>query len=234
MVESKDYRSLSKQFLTSNLEGIKTLFYLFDVEKLSFEKCQELIDLTKDSPHIFMFSLPTYPNNYVLTKNCLSKNLGSKPSELTEALKALMCLEDRDAVRIAIADMDPIYLFHILKKNAWQVPETLDALSKISQNLYKVKKSFITSMLSYSLPVRAFTTGANSKTEKNKMVESIKLKISKTFKYNSDETANLFLLCKSLKIAPVVFSEDEEIYLGIEKKVQEVKVHKVTPLEAFF
>jgi hypothetical protein len=90
-------------------------------------------------------------------------------------------------------------------------------------------------MLSYAMPKRAFPTGASPKKEKNKMVESITSKLSKHFKYNADETANLFLLCKSLKLAPVALSAEEELYFGIEKqKVAEPKVPKITPLEAFF
>ena len=88
-------------------------------------------------------------------------------------------------------------------------------------------------MLSFSLPKKAFTTGASAKVEKNKMVESIISNISKTFKTNSDGTADLFLLCKNLGLAPFELSEEEKTFMNVKQKVHPAKP-AIKCLEEFF
>ena len=234
-IDGPDYKTFSKSYITSSLDGTKTLFYFYDIDKLSLEKCEDLLSLVSHSNHIFIFSLPTYPtSNYILTKNCISKNLGSKANGLSETLKILMTTPDRDSVRLAIADEDPIYLFHILKKNAWHSPETLTFLEEISRMLYKCKKSYITSLLAYGFPMKPYPT-FESKKVKNTLVESLKSKIVKEFNTNPDETADIYLLCKSIGMSPVDLTDEEMQLFGFPMSPKEVKkVNSTKTLESFF
>lgn len=241
LLNHKEFEDYSKPFLSSNLESsqAKNIFFIFDVNKWSIKQTERFFKLIKDSPHVFVLSSPTFLGaNYILRKSCLKKNLGEERNEITEVLKSIMLEENRDSVRITIENIDPTFLFHILKKGAWRTPEVLNALIRISQKLYKSKPEFITSLLAFALPKRAFAL-SYKKPEKNKLEQKILRKISKAYKLNSSETAGCYTLISRLKLAPVELRLDDKqkIFLGVkpeEEQMLEAPKIETANLSEFF
>ena len=214
-LEAKDFSQHEKDFYTASLDEALCLFYLSDADKLSVAQTLQFIEMIKDSPHRFMLSAQSF--NWALKKHCLTIVLSKTENELTTQLKILFNETDRDSVRLALKNADPIHLFHILKFGAWQQSEALEAMLAISRNLYKCHKSFILDMLAFALLPKPFAT-FHSKTNENPIQKSIKTKLSKMFPHlNSSQIADIFLLARGAKIVPanLDLSDEEKEYLGI-------------------
>lgn len=239
-IDVKNFELYSRAYVTSGLDNRRTLFFFYDCEKLDVAKATKLLELVKGSNHIFMLSVPTSSDmNYVLQKGCLKKNLGDKMSDLTNALKNLMTVADRDSVRFAIENIDPNLLFHVMKKEAWQSPESLQALLDINRHIYKVKPDYIRSLLAYKLPKRAFNTNFQTKKQDTKLLKGIQVKLSKQYHLNSNETADLYSLIKMTKSDPnIELTKEERQFIGItdEVKVEPININKpkIDKLDVFF
>mgnify|MGYP001559085645 CR=1 FL=1 len=221
--DAKDFESYSKKFLTSTLGKERILFFIFDADKLSQTQAEQFLKLVADSPHIFLLSAPALSGfAYILQKNCLKTNLGSSQSQLQFALQSLMTVEDRNAVRLAIESVDPLFLFHILKRDCWKVPEALTQMLRISQYVYKSKKTYITSLLALALPKKAFAM-TYKKSTNDKIMNSILTSVAKLYKCNSSEAADIYLLIKKMGFAPeeLQLSDEQRNYLGLPPTVGE-------------
>lgn len=243
-LNQKEFFSHEKDFFTATLDEALCLFYIEDVDKLTYEESMKFLELIKDSPHRFMFSCQTYPN-YVLQKGCLTTPIGDSTSELTFYLKTLLTEPNRDAVRLALINSDPIHLFHILKKDAWKSPEALQVLLHISQNIFKVHKSYIISLLAFALQNKPFALSRTLKRE-NKMEKSIISKIAKAIPYyTTSEVGDVYhLLARGTLSAKDVMetgrlelTDEEKAFLGIAtaEQSQEAKVFaKAVEISEFF
>ena len=221
--DARDFESYSKKFLTSTLSKERVLFFIFDADKLTFTQAEQFLKLIKDSPHIFLLSAPSLSGfAYILQKNCLKTNLGSTRSQLQFALQSLMTVDDRNAVRLAIEGVDPLFLFHILKRDCWKSPESLQAMLRISQYIFKCRKPYLYSLLALAFPKKAFAL-SYKKPEKNKMMQEITQKLAKTYKCNSSEAADFYLLIKQMRFAPeeLQLSDEQKEFLGLPPTVGE-------------
>lgn len=241
-LDCKDFKLYSRYYITSNMDNTKTLFFIYDCQKMDADKSNEFLQLVKDSNHIYMLSIPISSDiNYDLKKNCLTKNLGDKMSDLMLALKNLMTVADRDSVRLAIENIDPNLLFHVMKKEAWQSPESLQALLDINRHIYKVKPDYIRSLLAYRLPKKAFATNFTTKKVENKMQKSIQDKLAKTYHLNGDESADLYQIVLQTHAEPErtghLLTQEEKQFLGIVDKPMQATLTSPKPkqsLESFF
>jgi hypothetical protein len=243
-IDFKERELHSRKYITSGLDGRKCVFLFYDSENFGKEykdldSSTKFLCLLKSSPHIFFFSFPTKADvNVVFKKFCISKDLGStKEATVNDSIKELMTNPDRDAVRFNISMEDPNYLFHILKKQAWQSLDSLKALLEINRFLYKINKGYMTSLLAYSLPKKAYATYSIKKDD-NKMVKSIQRKLVDYYKMNPDETADLYQLVVKTHSVPeeVGLTLEEKQFLGVEKTVQAIPTNKpvTKSLESFF
>ena len=215
--ESKDFESYSKHFLTSTFASNKILFFMLEPEKLSYNQCLRFLELIKDSPHIFLLSTANLSKvEYALQKMCLKKSLGATQNAVTSALQALMTVDDRNAVRLAIKDVDPLFLFYILKRDCWKAPETLPAMLRISRYVFKSRKAYITSLLALAIPKKAFAL-SYKKAENNKMMKSILEEIVEVYHVNSSEAADIYLLIKKAVSLPeeLQLSDEQTKFLGV-------------------
>jgi hypothetical protein len=228
-LEAKDFSQHEKDFYTASLDEALCLFYLSDADKLSVAQTLQFIEMIKDSPHRFMLSAQSF--NWVFKKHCLTIVLSKTENELTTQLKILFNETDRDAVRLALKNADPIHLFHILKFGAWQQSEALEAMLAISRNLYKCHKSFILDMLAFALLPKPFATFHN-KTNENPCQKSIKSKLSKMLpSYSSSEIADTFLFLKTFKTSfsspNLQLSDEEKAFLGIVDSAEQEQTQAV-------
>ena len=238
--DAKDFESYSKKFLTSTLGKERILFFIFDADKLNSIQVKYFLELIKDSPHIFLLSAPALSNfAYELQKQCLKTNLGSSQSQLNFALQSLMTVEDRNAVRLAIEGVDPLFLFHILKKDCWKVPETLAQMLRISQYIFKNRRTYIHSLLAFGFPKKTFAMTYKKPTS-NKTMSSILASVAKIYHCNSSEAADFYLLLKKMGFAPeeLQLSDEQRNYMGFvpsvgEDQTQEVPVI-IANLEDYF
>lgn len=219
-LDSKEYKNFSKHFISSTLDSTRTVFFLNYADKLSYENSIDFLQLIKDSPHIIILSAEVLPNvNFILKKSCSQISLGLKLSRLMSCLKTLMTEEDRDLVRLAIKEEDPLFLFHVLKKSAWKAPEVIPSLMRINRNIYKNKPAFILSLLAFAFPKRMFAIGAGKKkNDESKMRKKILKKIAKAFHLSSSKVADLYLLFRRLGSVPervIALSDEEKKFLGI-------------------
>ncbi len=215
--EAKEVESYSKHFLTSTFASNKILFFMLEPEKLSYPQVLRFLELIKDSPHIFLLSTANLSKvEYALQKMCLKKSLGTTQNAVTSALQALMTTENRNEVRKTISEVDPLFLFHILKRDCWKAPETLPAMLRISQYIYKSKKSYITSLLAFALPQKTFAL-SYKKAEGDKMMKSILGEIAKVYNVNSSEAADIYLLIKKAVSLPeeLQLSDEQTKFLGV-------------------
>lgn len=237
-VEAKKFELYSRSYITSGLDGKKTLFFFYDVETLTVEQSTKLVSLIKNSGHLFLLSIPFFTDiNFVLKKNCVVKNLGNVISDLNLALKNIMTLNNRDAVKVSLDVVEPIFLFHILKKEAWQKPECLTVLMNINQYIYKVKKDYIASMLAYCFPKKAYVTNFRTKKNDLSVMKKIKIKLAKTYKLNPNEAADLYQLILFTKEEPVkaLLTQTEKEYMRLYKKLEQKNVVKTkSSLDAYF
>jgi len=237
-LDSKEILNYSKEFLSSTLDASRIVFYIYDVNKLTFEACLQFLELIRSSPHIFILSSPTFLGvNSELRKVCQKIPLSSKLDEMTEVIRNLMINSDRDAVRVALIDVDHLYLFHKLKFGCWHSAETLGAMLEISQYIYKCKADYIKSLLAFALPAKPYAL-SHAKKEKNKLQESILSKLTKAYRQNSAESANLYLLIRQMHFAPeeVQLTEEERDFLGVtlEAQTPEAPFVAAANLEDFF
>lgn len=244
-MDSKNYKNFSKQYISSTLDSTRTVFFLNNIDKLSIKDSIDFLKLIEGSPHVFILASETLPTNYILKKSCLHKSLGFKLGKISSCLKSLMCETNRDLVRLAIQDRSPkfpIFLFHILKKNAWKSPEVIPSLIKINQNLYKVKPAYIQSLLAFAFPPKKYDT-YSAKKEDNKMMKKILAKIRKSFYVSKSKAADLYLLFNRLGSVPekaIVLSDEEKEFLGVglagrKEEVQTLEAPvKTSSLSEFF
>ncbi len=197
-LDPKEIFPQEKKFFTSSLDDIPTLFFINDVNKLSASECQRLINIIKDSDRKFILSASVYPN-YILTNFCLLKKMDVVENELSTAIKLLAVENDRKIVRSFLKEIDPIYLFNILKMDAYRNPEVLDAMISINRNLYKVKKDYIISLIAYLIPQKMFSM-YHKKPQVNPLEMSIRKKIKESYRgLTKPEIADVFLMMKSCK-----------------------------------
>ncbi len=227
-LEASQFPLYEKAFYTSSLDQAKTIFYLRDSHKLTIDDAQLFVEMVKDSPHRFLLASTSSNINWYLRKACIFKPLEAVQDELTFYLKNLLTEPNRHFVLENLQESDPVHLFHILKFGAWQNPETLDALIQVSQNLYKVKKSYFLSMLVFAVPPKAYPFGHKNR-EENEMQKSVKKKIRDNLpRLKKSEVANAFLLMKNSKSGlGLELSEDENNFLGISKN--EIKQTQAEP-----
>ena len=221
--DAREFEDYSKKFLTSTLGGNRVLFFILDVDKLTQPQAEQFLKLVKDSPHIFLLSAPSLSGfAYILQKNCLKTNLGSTRSQLQFALQSLMTVDDRNAVRLAIESVDPLFLFHILKKDCWKAPESLTQMLRISQYIFKNRKAYITSLLALAFPKKAFAM-TYKKSTNDKIMNSILTSVAKLYKCNSSEAADIYLLIKKMGFAPeeLQLSDEQKEFLGLPPTVGE-------------
>jgi hypothetical protein len=156
--------------------------------------------------------------------------------ELTQQLQVLLTEPNRNLAREFLKDADLVHLFHILKNGAWRSPESLEAMILISQNLYKINRSYLLSMMSWVLPAKPFAFAF--KKQANLVEGSIMKKLEK-FKpdLKKSELADIFLLMKSCKdsVGGLELSVEEKTFLGIEEKpVEPQQSVFVANLEDYF
>ena len=225
-LEAKDFSQHEKDFYTASLDEALCLFYLSDADKLSVAQTLQFIEMIKDSPHRFMLSAQS--SNWVFKKHCLTIVLSKTENELTTQLKILFNETDRDSVRLALKNADPIHLFHILKFGAWQQSKALEAMLRINRYIYKSNKTYILSMFAWAISPKPFAT-FHKKQEEDKLQISIKNKIQKVFKINSSETADVYLLIKNYQIASdkIGLSDEEKAFLGIVDSAEQEQTQAV-------
>lgn len=237
-LNAKEFASHEKLYYTATLDDAKCLFYLEDSHKLTIPESYEFIKMIKDSPHRFILSSPLFPN-YVLQKQCLVKPLGESLDEIQFALKQLQTNPDRDAVRVLLNDADPIHLFHILKSGAWINQDQLDAMIRISRNLYKVHFTYILDALVFALQAKPMRLMRKPKVDE--MQQAILKKLRKILPhYTLSEVADVYHLLavggESVIPEKLELTDEEKAYLGLRSKVeqtQEVFV-KAVNLEDYF
>jgi hypothetical protein len=232
-IESKEFSDYERQFYASNLEGTLFLFYVRDINKLSQFESNKFFETIYKSPHRFILSGPV-ETAWFIKKNCIVNYIDNSKSAFTEHLKTLLTEPNRKLVRESLTNADVIHLFHTIKYGAWQNPQTLEHMMDVGQNLYKVKKDYILSMLAL-LPVKVVALG-NKKVSLHPLESSILKKIQKQYpKLRESEFADIYMLQKFCKEAIVSeLSEDEKAFLGISDlpKVEQAVFTK--SIEEFF
>jgi hypothetical protein len=235
VLQAKEFPKFLRQFNTSTLDAKQCLFYLSDAEKLSNAEAAGFLESIDKSPHIFILS-GTPETSWFLKQKCLYKLLDETKAELTNQLKIIMTEDNRALVREYLKDADLPFLFNIMKFAAWQQPEVLEALTTVSQNLYKTKSDYLLTMLSYVIPPKIVNT-FRRKTPMNPLEVSILKKIKDNWKQMQDsESTDVYFLMKACKDAfGVQLQEDEEKFLDVNKvPMEEEHSAFVASLEDYF
>ena len=234
VLTAKEFPKFEKPFFTDTLDGKKCLFYITDAQLLKQDASEKLFKMISESPHRFILSGNAETPWYIKMR-CLTQNMDNSVDVLTQQLKALLTEPNRVLVREFLHDADLVHLFHILKYGAWRNPESLGAMIEISQNLYKINRSYLLSMLSWILPPKPFAFAF--KKQANFTEASIMKKIEK-LKPNSNkvEVADMYLMMKSCKdsISGLELSDEEKSFMGIEEKQVENQAVFCRTIEEFF
>lgn len=233
---AKEFPQHEKDFFTDTLDYKKCLFYLFDAHKLTQSSSEVLFKLIEASPQRFILSGPPEIPWFV-KKFTIAKHLDNSKDELTTQLQVLLTESNRRLVREYLKDADLIYLFNILKFGAWQNPETLGAMLELSRNVFKVRRDYFLTMMSYLIPNKVINT-FHKKTPMNPLEASLLKKLKKRSPVaRSAEIADTLFLMKSCKagINGLELSEEEEQFLGVNEKPEAEQVFaKAVELTDFF
>ena len=215
-IQAKDFGRFEKNYFSSSLDNCKTLFYLADADKLTVPQSQKLVEMATESPHLFYMASASKINWY-LRKNCIYKPLVAVKDEINDAIKILLTECNRNIAFLKLKGIDAEYLFHILKFGAYRSPETLEAMLRVSRNLYKVNDTYFLSMLVFDIPPKPFPFGFR-KNKENTIQKSIKKKIRSVLKrYNSSEIAEVYQMMKSFKkTLGLDLTDDEKDFLDVQ------------------
>ena len=217
-IEAKDFPLYEKNFYTSSLDQAKTLFYLRDSHKLTVDDSMKFVEMVKNSPNKFLLSSDSVSTNWYLKKSCIYKVLQEMQDEITFYLKQLMTEPNRHLVLENLKEADPVHLFHILKFGAWQNLDSLNHLIEVGRNLYKVKKTYLLSML-VLMPPKAYAFRRNEQKE-DEMQKNIKKKIKSEMPHmKKSSVADTFLLMKNCHSSlGLDTSPEENTFLGVSQK----------------